>query len=115
VASTFSIDTESLAWAELAATTVDLSTWSCDAEKNCSEVLTRTVSLSATWTGIGEAERHKETVGDHTGPCVYYDKIDGRLRDAEVTVSIDGASFTTTGESILQVLDSTTYRRTNCG
>ncbi len=113
VGSTFSMDMDTLASAELAPTAVDLKSWMCEG-KTCEES-TRTVTLSASWTGIGEVERYRETVGDHTGPCTTYDMIDGLLRDAEVTVAIDGASFTTTGDSNLQVLDSTTYRRTNCG
>lgn len=115
-AATFSMDLEGLAWAELAPTPVELSAWTCDPDtKTCDSVPTRTVALGASWTGTGDTVRHRETLGNHTGPCTTYVMIDGVVRDAEAAVSIDGAGFTVTGDDVLQVIEETTFRRTNCG
>lgn len=111
--SAFAMDTDTLAWAELAPTRVDLFTWVCDG-KTCDAVYTRTVTLAATWTGTGDVDRHRETLGDHTGACATYTMIDGRVRDAEVTVSLDGAGFAATGDDVLQAIEQMTFRRSPC-
>jgi hypothetical protein len=113
VGSAFAMDTDVLAWAELAPTSVELYTWVCDG-KACDPVYTRTVTLAATWTGTGDIGRHRETLGDHTGPCASYSMVDGRVRDAEITVSVDGAGFTVTGDDVLQVIEETRFQRAPC-
>jgi hypothetical protein len=112
VAATFVMDTEELAWAELAPTSVDLFTTVCEG-KTCDFVYSRTVTLAAIWTATGELTPVQETLGDPHGPCTVTDKIKGVVRDTATTITLDGASVDTTGN--LQVLDSKTVRRTNCG
>jgi hypothetical protein len=112
VAATFAMDTEELAWATLATTPVDLYVNVCTG-KVCDIVYSRTVSLAADWTATGELTRVKETLGNPHGPCTVTDKIDGLVRDAAAAVTVDGIVLDAAGN--LQVLDSKTARRTNCG
>jgi hypothetical protein len=112
VAATFAMDTEELAWAALATTPVDLYVSVCSG-KECDFVYSRTVALGADWTATGELTRVQQTVGNPHGPCTVTDKIDGLVRDAAVVVTVDGALLEASGN--LQVLDSKTARRTNCG
>ena len=112
VAATFAMDTEELAWAALATTPVDLFVSVCTG-KECDFVFSRTVSLASNWTATGELTRVKETIGNPHGPCTVTDKIDGLVRDAAAVVTVDGAALDAAGN--LQVLDSKTARRTNCG
>jgi hypothetical protein len=109
-AATFSMDTEDLTAATLVPTPVDLYASVCEG-KICDTVFTRTVTVAATWTGTGEVDRNKETLGDHTGTCTTYHMIDGLLRDASVTVTLDGASFTVDQPVGLQVIEDVTFRR----
>src|SRR5690606_4174606 len=113
VGAAFAMDTDSLAWAELAPTSIDLYTWVCDG-KACDPAYTRTVTLAASWIGAGEIVRHKETLGDHTGPCASYSMVVGRVRDAEFSVSVDGAGFMFTGDDVLQAIEETRFLRAPC-
>lgn len=112
VAATFAMDLDQLSWASLASTPVDLYGYVC-AGKTCDDILTRTVNLEASWTATGELTRVKETLGDPHGSCTVTAKIDGFVRDAATTVTLDGASYEWWGN--LQMLDDKTMRRTNCG
>ncbi|HVL22910.1 MAG TPA: hypothetical protein VM450_02450 [Thermomicrobiales bacterium] len=112
VAGTFGMDTDELAWAELTPTSVELFKTVCEG-KTCDFVYTRTVTLAVGWTATGELIPVHETLGDPHGPCTVTDKIKGVVRDTATTITIDGASVDTTGN--LQMLDSKTLRRTNCG
>lgn len=115
VAATFVMDTAELSWATLAPTTVQLRSLVCPPKGEpgeCEEVY-RTITVSASWTASGELQRVKQTVGIPHGPCTVTDKIDGLVRDQVAIVTVDGVSAESWGN--LQVLDSKTVRRTNCG
>lgn len=112
VAATFAMDLDQLSWGTLAATPVDLYAYVCEG-KACEEVLTRTLTVGASWSATGEMTRIHETLGDPHGPCTVTAKIDGFVRDTTTTVTIGGASFEWWGN--LQTLDDKTMRRTNCG
>ncbi len=114
VASTFSMDTDNLTWAQLIATPVDLTIPVCEG-KTCDYVYSRTVTLAASWTATGDLVHVNDTVatGYPHGPCTNTDHILGWVRVAAATVTLDGTSADVYGN--LQVLDSKTKIKTNCG
>jgi hypothetical protein len=115
VAATFAMDTDELSWATLTPTAVELRSLVCPpkGEPGECEEAARTITVAASWIATGELTRVRQTLGNPHGPCTVTDKIDGLVRDTATTVSVDGASVETWGN--LQVLDSKTVRRTNCG
>jgi hypothetical protein len=114
VTATFSMDTDSLTWANVGATPVDLNVTVCEG-KVCDFVYSRTVTLTASWTGTGDLVHvnNKLSAGDPHGPCSDTAHILGWVRDAAATVTLDGTSADVYGN--LQVLDSRNKVKTNCG
>ena len=113
VTATFAMDREDLGWATLAPTSVDLIATVCSSKTDCEEVYSRTVALAASWVPAGDIERVHDLLGDPHGSCTQTDNIDGFVRTMTATVTLDGVGGEMGGN--LQVLDSMTLTRTNCG
>lgn len=110
VTDSYWIDQDALSSAGFGPTSVDLYTYVCDAEKNCDEVYSRTVTIAATWTGSGNPEANKYHYRYDQGRCTVDDKIDS-LYDANASLEliVDGSSLTGGGPTqVNQVKTRTT-------
>lgn len=100
VTDSYWMDQDALASAGFGATAVDLYTYVCDAEKNCDQVFSRTVTVAATWTGSGNPEANKDHQRYDQGACTVDQKFD-TLYDgnASLVLTLDGKSLSGAGST----------------
>ncbi len=87
----FSID-QKLLTATLQPTTVPVFTFSCDPDGNCTEE-TDEITVSATWTGVGDLIRFRDRFSFSQGHCRETFMGRGEARDALATMTIDGETI----------------------
>lgn len=90
------IDVKRLESASLAETIVTLEELSCDAS-GCVVVSTEDVVVSGTWAGVGDAFEHKANTKTEFGDCRIHWHSEGAMREADSSVTIDGATFAARG------------------
>ncbi len=112
VTATFTMDAKLLTVANLPPTPVTFETANCDKFGNCSDPITRTVTVAASWAGAGNRTPIQEILGDRYGACTEMHVITGMVRHSTVTLTIDGQAVTASGN--LQSIDATQTLRTNC-
>lgn len=92
-----SVDTRGLEAATLAATTITLEQITCD-ESGCRPSgATRTVTVSATYTGVGEIGTFRSNSKSTFGDCTMHFLGRGTSREAQATIVVDGRSLPATG------------------
>lgn len=94
----FTYDTKSLSGASFAATTITLLHLVCD-PTGCqpSGSPDRTVTVAATYTGVGEVSAFRANSKSTYKNCTIYFVGKGSQRDAEASATIDGQSLTSFG------------------
>lgn len=113
VSGTFSIDGKHLTYAELAPTALTFELQECDKFGNCSDPVYRDVTVSASWTAVGNRTPIQENLGNPHGPCTDVDIVNGFFQEAVVTVVVDGVHAEASGN--LQSIKDHQLTRTNCG
>jgi hypothetical protein len=81
-------------------TTISVEEQVCD-EYECVPVSSRTISVDATWTGIGPVFTSKTRNSGDDGTCRYSDSGKGSSREATIVGSVDGQGFGADGFAYL--------------
>jgi hypothetical protein len=71
-----------LRWVDLASTDIALSTEDCDANGDCAEGDGGTISVAATWTGVGTTFKSSSSFHSRDPFCVEVDKSRSKTRNA---------------------------------
>ena len=91
------IDTKGLASAALAPTDITVQTFSCDVTACTPTGGTRTVRVSATYTGVGDLNTFRSNGKSTFGGCTMYFGGKGSSRQATAMLTIDGQSLDAAG------------------
>jgi hypothetical protein len=92
----FSIDTKGLTAATLAPINITLQAVACDAA-GCTPTGTRTVQVSATYTGVGDLSAFRANSKSAFGACTMYFVGKGSSREAAAALTVDGRSLDALG------------------
>lgn len=96
-AGSFSFDARSLSAATLAPTTITLQVLICDQSGCVPSGATRSVTVSGTFTGIGDVATFRANSKSSFGNCTMYFVGKGSSRQALAVVTIDGAQAASVG------------------
>jgi hypothetical protein len=92
----FSIDAKGLANATLSNLDVVLQAFTCDTNV-CQPTTTRTATVRATWTGVGDLNTFRSNSKSTFGGCSMYFVGKGSQRQATATLTVDGRSLDAAG------------------